>query len=85
MSDPAQMPVFVHCEHGADRTGVLCAMYRIAIEDWSPEDAAAEMTRNGMGFNSLFGNLVERVRTADAASLRRQAGLSEQPSVARAD
>lgn len=75
VSDKDRTPVFVHCHHGADRTGVLCAMYRVAMQGWAREDAIAEMTRGGMRFNSLFQNLVTYVRTADVDELRRRAGL----------
>ena len=75
VSDEARTPVFLHCRHGADRTGVLCAMYRVVVQGWSREDAILEMTRGGMHFNSLFQNLVTYVRTADIEELRRRAGL----------
>lgn len=35
--------VFVHCHYGADRTGVMVALYRIAGENWTPQDAIEEM------------------------------------------
>ncbi len=35
--------VFVHCHHGADRTGVMVAAFRIAFEHWTPAQALAEM------------------------------------------
>ncbi len=39
--DPARGHVFFHCYHGADRTGVLAACYRIAHDAW-PLDRALE-------------------------------------------
>ena len=35
--------IFVHCRRGAERTGVMVAVYRIAFEGWKPEEALAEM------------------------------------------
>jgi protein tyrosine/serine phosphatase len=34
-TDPKRTPVLVHCQHGADRTGTMCAVYRIAVQDWT--------------------------------------------------
>jgi tyrosine-protein phosphatase SIW14 len=39
----------VHCYYGEDRTGVMVATYRIAQQNWTPEQAAAEM--NSFGFH----------------------------------
>jgi protein tyrosine/serine phosphatase len=30
-------PVFVHCEHGADRTGAIVACYRLSHDGWTAE------------------------------------------------
>jgi protein tyrosine/serine phosphatase len=38
-----QKKILVHCHHGADRTGVMVAAYRIAVERWTPPQAIAEM------------------------------------------
>jgi protein tyrosine/serine phosphatase len=35
--------VFVHCREGVDRTGVMIALYRIAIDHFTTADAVAEM------------------------------------------
>jgi uncharacterized protein (TIGR01244 family) len=43
-------PVFVHCKRGADRTGALIAVYRVAREGWTAERAVEEAERYGMGF-----------------------------------
>ncbi len=32
VTDPEKVPVFVHCQHGADRTGVMVASYRIIVQ-----------------------------------------------------
>jgi tyrosine-protein phosphatase SIW14 len=38
-----QTKIFVHCKRGADRTGVMIAAYRIAVEHKTAADAVAEM------------------------------------------
>lgn len=35
--------IFVHCKHGADRTGTMIALYRISEESWTPQQALDEM------------------------------------------
>lgn len=47
--------VFVHCLHGMDRTGIMCAVYRMSAHDWGFQDAYDEMIR--MGFHETFDNL----------------------------
>ena len=39
VDDTNAVPVLVHCQHGADRTGTVCAMYRILREGWTADDA----------------------------------------------
>jgi protein tyrosine phosphatase (PTP) superfamily phosphohydrolase (DUF442 family) len=75
VTDPARTPVLVHCQHGADRTGLLCAVYRIAVEGWSKDEAIAEMTEGGYGFHSVWPNIITEVRELDVDSLRVSAGL----------
>ncbi len=40
-------PVFVHCDHGNDRTGIVIAAWRVRIQGWSFDEAYAEMMRAG--------------------------------------
>ncbi|MFA7336931.1 MAG: dual specificity protein phosphatase family protein [Candidatus Obscuribacterales bacterium] len=47
IDDQTNHPVFIHCFHGADRTGVMVAMYRILRHDWSLKEAYKEMRACG--------------------------------------
>jgi uncharacterized protein (TIGR01244 family) len=40
-------PVFVHCEYGRHRTGVMVAIYRMNRYKWSVNDAFQEMDKYG--------------------------------------
>ena len=57
VTDPKRTPVLVHCQYGADRTGTMCALYRIVVQGWSKKDAVREMTDGGFGFHDLWRNL----------------------------
>jgi tyrosine-protein phosphatase SIW14 len=39
----ANWPIFIHCFHGSDRTGLLIAMYRLTRQEWKVDDAYREM------------------------------------------
>lgn len=45
--DPSNRPVFLHCLHGADRTGLMVAMYRITHENWTFKQAYKDMVDHG--------------------------------------
>lgn len=60
MTDPASQPVFVHCAHGKDRTGVVAAVYRMEIDGWTAAEADAEM--EAFGFHEVWFQLERFVR-----------------------
>ncbi|MCF7958727.1 MAG: tyrosine-protein phosphatase [Phycisphaerae bacterium] len=72
VNDPDQQPVFVHCLHGADRTGTMCAIYRVVMEGWSKEDALKEMTRGGFNFHETWKNLMEFVDQLDVEAIKKE-------------
>src|SRR5436190_428795 len=43
VTDPANQPVYVHCQYGRDRTGAMCAVYRMEASGWTREEALEEM------------------------------------------
>jgi protein tyrosine/serine phosphatase len=68
----AQGPVLVHCHHGADRTGLICALYRILTQGWTREAALAELTEGGYGFHPIWANIPRYIQTVDLDDLRRR-------------
>lgn len=72
VNDPQNAPVLVHCHHGADRTGTLCAIYHIVCDGWSKEEAVREMTIGGYGYHSIWSHLPRFVQKIDAEALRRE-------------
>ena len=79
VTNPRRTPVLVHCQHGADRTGTMCAIYRIAACGWSKEEALQEMTRGGFGFHGIWENLVEYIINLDCETIRSSAGMDAKP------
>ena len=75
---PDHAPIFVHCKRGADRTGLMCAIYRIALQGWTKDQAIAEMTQGGFRFNHGYQNVVNYIRDANIDQLKQQAGLTPQ-------
>jgi tyrosine-protein phosphatase SIW14 len=47
VTDPANGKSFFHCQHGADRTGAMAAIYRMTMQGWSVDQAIAEMPQYG--------------------------------------
>jgi protein tyrosine phosphatase (PTP) superfamily phosphohydrolase (DUF442 family) len=80
VTDPKRAPVLVHCQHGADRTGTMCAIYRIAVQGWTKDEAVREMTEGGFGFHPVWKNLAPWIEKIDVAKLRQEAGLPEPPA-----
>ena len=75
-TDTNNLPVFVHCQRGADRTGLMCAMYRVAVCGWTKPEAIDEMKNGGFDFNPAWHNLVSFIEKADIAGIKRRAGLA---------
>lgn len=79
VTDTNRTPVFVHCQHGADRTGTLNAIYRIVVCNWSKEDAIEEMTKGDYGFHSIWTNLIDFINKLDIEAVRKQLAGTKQP------
>jgi protein tyrosine phosphatase (PTP) superfamily phosphohydrolase (DUF442 family) len=64
VDESSKTPVLLHCYHGADRTGAFTALYRINRQEWSVEEAIAEMTGGGFHFHTMWDALIPWVREA---------------------
>ena len=76
VTNPDKTPVLVHCQHGADRTGTMCAIYRVAVQGWSKEDALKEMTEGNFGFHKIWVNLPKWFMKLDIDKIKNQAGIN---------
>ena len=63
-------PFLIHCQHGADRTGLMTAMYRVLEQGWTPDEALRELTDGGFGYHSMWSNIIRYVKSADVSALR---------------
>jgi protein tyrosine phosphatase (PTP) superfamily phosphohydrolase (DUF442 family) len=70
LSDPSGAPYFVHCQHGADRTGMAMAVYRMAVQDWSKDEAITEMTDGGYGFHPIWIEIPKFLRKLDVEKVK---------------
>ncbi len=75
--NPNNQPVLLHCKHGADRTGMMTAIYRIVEQGWRKQDAIAEMTQGGFGYHPIWSNLIRYIEHMDVADIQRKVTLTQ--------
>lgn len=54
LNNPKNIPVFIHCWHGEDRTGLMTGLYRIKKYKWGFDKTFKEMTSNGFHDRLFF-------------------------------
>jgi protein tyrosine/serine phosphatase len=47
LKDDSKKPIYVHCKHGQDRTGLVIGLERVLVEGWTAQAAHDEMVRIG--------------------------------------
>ena len=65
-------PFLIHCHHGSDRTGVVCAMFRLVEQGWSREDTIRELKDGGYGFHTTWANIPHYLQKVDVGKIRRE-------------
>jgi tyrosine-protein phosphatase SIW14 len=61
MESAPSTPVFVHCQHGADRTGAMIGIYRVTKQAWTFDQAWKEMRK--YGFKIFLKDLKDSVKS----------------------
>lgn len=79
VTNPEKIPVFVHCQHGADRTGVIVASYRVIVQGWSKDEAISEMMEGGFGFHGVWINLPRFIRNLNIEKMKKDLYLTFNP------
>lgn len=74
-TDKSRQPVYVYCNRGAERTGMMCAVYRMVVCGWSKEEAIREMTQGPFDYHQRWWQVVSLVENLDVERLKRRAGL----------
>ena len=74
-----EKPILVHCRHGADRTGLVMALYRMLDQGWTREEALAELKKGGYGHHRIWFNIPRYLRDVDLEVLRRKIGITLYP------
>mgnify|MGYP000931994112 CR=1 FL=1 len=67
--------MLVHCYHGADRTGLVVAMYRVIYQGWSLDAARSEMIDGGYGFHSMWQDIAGFLTQQNEALVRAELGI----------
>jgi len=65
-------PILVHCQHGADRTGTIIAMYRMVNEGWSRDEALDELRGGGYGFHRIWKNIPKYLKEVNVDKIKSQ-------------
>jgi tyrosine-protein phosphatase SIW14 len=84
LSEHPDQKIYVHCARGADRTGVMVAAYRVALENWTPDKALQEMYEHHFWvhvFPNLKAYVMDLPKLLSADSTLR-AALAVAPAVA---
>jgi tyrosine-protein phosphatase SIW14 len=81
INDAKNQPVFLHCNHGKDRTGTIVAVYRISHDGWTSEQAKAEAKRFGMSWvqfkmKAYIGDYYKKHKPAGAEKSRAKTAQS---------
>ena len=66
-------PVLLHCTHGADRTGMIAALWRMLYQGWSMAEALDELQHGGFGFHTVWINIPHFFRQVDLKDLSARA------------
>ena len=62
--------MLLHCLHGADRTGMMIAMYRMLYQDWPRDKAIDELKNGGYGYHAVWKNIERYLSRVNVEDIR---------------
>lgn len=74
VSTQENQPVFIHCLHGSDRTGVMAAAYRMVMQNQDRDEAVKEMVKGPFGYHRIWEGLPAFLDELKIESLRAEFG-----------
>jgi protein tyrosine phosphatase (PTP) superfamily phosphohydrolase (DUF442 family) len=85
VNTPSNLPVFIHCRQGADRTGTLVAIYRRKVQGWDFDKAYAEMREHHFkpflfGMKDLVKNTTRTVDLTSATAANAPLAVADKPA-----
>lgn len=68
----------IHCKHGSDRTGCMVAAFRMVFQDWSKEEALAELRKDEFGYHEFwFPDIAQLIENLDVNKMKKDLGIFE--------
>ncbi len=71
----APKPILIHCRHGADRTGLISAAYRLVFQGWPKACAKEELINGGFGFHKMWKSIPKKIDELDVEKIKKELGL----------
>ena len=68
--DLNNMPIFVHCQHGLDKTGTMVAIYRMYFQEMTKEEVFKELPK--YGFEKMWKTVKVYLDNIDLKKLKSQ-------------
>jgi protein tyrosine phosphatase (PTP) superfamily phosphohydrolase (DUF442 family) len=66
-------PILIHCWHGSDRTGLICAAYRMVFQNWTKQQALDELVNGGYGYHKrIYKNIPRWIESVDVETLKQK-------------
>jgi len=70
VTEPNNGIMFVHCQHGSDRTGMMIAVYRMFVQGWNADEAMEELP--SFGFHEIYHSIRQYLKNFDVQSMRQK-------------
>ena len=79
VTNPNAGIMFVHCQHGSDRSGMMIAVYRMFVQGWTADESMEELPR--FGFHEIYQGIRQYLKEFDVRSIRQKVASSPMPEL----